>query len=510
MVQPMGTQITCPNCRQPFAAMLEQIIDVGRDPQAKARLLAGRTNLVTCPHCGYQALLSTPLIYHDPAKSLLITFIPMELGLPQQEQERLIGSLTNAVMRSLPQEQRKGYLLTPKTALSMQGLVEMILEADGITREMIEAQRTKMRLIETFLQTDPDQLPDLVAQHDAELDTEFFSMMTATAESAIASGRRDVAEQVLAVREKLLELSTVGQQLLQTAATQEATMQQVAEALNGLGENATHEDFVDLTLELAADEDSDEKLQVLVGLARPVMDYQFFQVLTNRIERAKGDHKAHLTAVRERLLELTNMVDQQNEAVLKQATDTLRAIVNSPDLDSAIRARIELLDDTFLAVLSANIQNAEQKKDVTSAARLKQVFDKVVAILQESAPPAIQFINQLMQQQDVAEARRMLNERAHEFGPELVQWMDMLTEDLAARGNNMALDRLNELRQEAVQALAVAGMQAGPADDGRSQPQRQPRVTPMPHAQQSAPAPDQASKAGLILPFSARKRSKKQ
>src|SRR5579871_2726294 len=112
MNQPRGTQINCPNCRQPFTAILEQIIDAGRDPQAKARLLSGRTNLVVCPHCGYQTMLSTPLVYHDANKQLLILHIPMELNLPQREQDKLIGNLSNAVINSLPQDQRKGYLFT--------------------------------------------------------------------------------------------------------------------------------------------------------------------------------------------------------------------------------------------------------------------------------------------------------------------------------------------------------------------------------------------------------------
>ncbi len=493
MVQPLATQITCPNCRQPFSAVLEQIIDVGRDPQAKARLLAGRTNLATCPHCGYQSMLSTPLIYHDPAKQLLIVYVPMELGLPQQEQERVVGSLTNAVMNSLPADQRKGYLLTPKTALSMQGLMETILEADGITKDMIEAQRQKMRLVETFLQVDPEELPGLVKEHDDMIDEEFFAMLNSTAESAIASGRRDVAEQVLGLRERLLELSTKGQELLQTAATQEADIQEVADALNALGDKATHEDFANLALELASNGD-DEKLQVLVGLARPAMDYQFFQILGKQIEQAGSDEeKQWMSAVRDRLLELTNMVDKQNEAVLKQAADTLRAIANSADIDAAIRSRLELLDDTFLAVLAANIRNAEQNKDLLSAARLKTVFDKVVAILQESAPPAIQFINELMQQENIDDAQQKLRERAQEFGPELVTWMDALTEDLAARGNNMALDRLKQLRGEAAKVLAV-----GESPNGKEQ-------------QQETPEDVSRTKSGLIIPFSPRsKRSRKE
>ncbi|MCC7447298.1 MAG: CpXC domain-containing protein [Anaerolineae bacterium] len=512
MVQSLGTQITCPNCRQPFTAPIEQLIDVGRDPQAKARLLAGRTNVAICPHCGYQVALSTPLVYHDPAKELLLLYVPMELGLPKAEQERIIGNLTKAVMNSLPADQRKGYLLTPKTMLTMQGMVETILEADGVTKEMLEAQRAKLRLVETFLQVDPEQLPDLIHEHDDKIDEEFFAMMAATAESAIAGGRRDIAEQILALREQILQLSTVGQELIQEAGQQEETIQKVANRLNALGEQATHDDFIDATLELAAD-GSDQTLQALVGLARPVMDYQFFQILSNRMDQATGDEKTQIASVRDRLLELTNIVDQQNQAVVQQAADTLRGILTSSDMDQAIRERIELLDDTFLAVLSANIQNAEQTKDLMSAARLRSVFDKVVSILQENAPPVIQFINELMQQQNFDDARAKLDARAAEFGPDLLQWIDMLSQDLASRGNNMALNRLMQLREAAVQALAVAGMQADPGDgaqpvnpfqrNAQMQPQRAPE--PEPPAESG-----EERKSGIILPFSSRKRSRKE
>src|SRR5713226_9408042 len=170
-----GTPVTCPNCRQPFTAQLEQIIDVQRDLQGKARLLAGRTNLVKCPHCGYQFMLAAPLVYHDAAKELLLIYIPMELGLPQREQDRLIGSLSNAIMNSLPQ-----------------------------------AQRATMRLVETILQTDHHSLHDVIQQHDAEIDAECFTMLSATAEAALASGRRDVAEQALNLRDTLLEQTTAG------------------------------------------------------------------------------------------------------------------------------------------------------------------------------------------------------------------------------------------------------------------------------------------------------------
>src|SRR5512139_4048578 len=48
MARPASTSITCPSCSRPFGAILEQLLDVGRDPTAKERLLSGRVNLITC------------------------------------------------------------------------------------------------------------------------------------------------------------------------------------------------------------------------------------------------------------------------------------------------------------------------------------------------------------------------------------------------------------------------------------------------------------------------------
>mgnify|MGYP001816402809 CR=1 FL=1 len=86
MGRPIPTPVNCPNCRQPFSALLEQLIDVTRDPESKQRLLSGRVNQIVCPNCGFNGAASTPILYHDHSKELLVAFVPMELCLGQVEQ----------------------------------------------------------------------------------------------------------------------------------------------------------------------------------------------------------------------------------------------------------------------------------------------------------------------------------------------------------------------------------------------------------------------------------------
>lgn len=487
MFQSGGRQIQCPNCHQPIAVQIEQVIDGGRDSQAKARLLSGRLNVAVCPNCGYEFRITAPLVYHDGGKELLLINIPMELGLPQAEQERIVGSMTRAIVDSLPQEQRKGYLLTPRNTLTMQGMIDTILEADGITREMVEARRAKLRLAEQFLQTDPEQWPTMAQEHDAEIDEEFFTLLVASAQGAAANGRADIADQLMLLREALLQSTTVGQALLGEVEQQEQMIQEVSQDLTTLGDDVRRENFVDLAVRYAALDDADERLQVLVGLVRPALDYQFFQVFAERIEQAADDdERAMLTDVRDHLLQLTEAVDAHTQNTLQASANVLQTILDAPDIPAAIRASANQIDDTFMAILTSNIQNAEQTGNLILAGRLKEVFDVVMNMLQENAPPPIRFINDMMRQPNIEDARAMLVQRAHEFGQELLDVMDVLLEQLGERGENPTVARLRELRRSAEQVLSGT-------PDGNAG---------------GSPASEEPKQSPIIIPFSARRRKR--
>lgn len=444
-----GTPISCPNCGQRFAANIESIVDGGRDPGAKARFLSGRTNVVQCPNCGVVVQLAVPLVYHDHTKELLVIFFPPNLNLPTQEREKIVGEMTRAIMNSLPQEDRKGYLFKPIQPLTYEGMVELVLEKEGITKEMIQQQRDKMRLVEQFLMADAATLPDLAQQYDSQLDAEFFQMMTLSAEAALASGRRTTAEEMLDKRDQLVALSSYGQQAMQSAQQQEAVVMEVANWLQQRQQNLSIDEFIDYLEKVGG---SDDHLQALVGLVRPTFNYQFFSALDQRIQNSDGQQAQVLTEVRDRLLELTSAMDQQQQAMVQQAQMVLRDILNAPDQDQAIIERITMIDDMFLQVLQATIQAADQRGDLLLSARLKAVYDKIVGHLQASAPPEVRFINDLLRS-DPLEAKLMLSERAAEFGIPLVDYMDALIENLAGQGAEEMADRLVELRDAALKVL---------------------------------------------------------
>jgi hypothetical protein len=117
-------------------ADVQQLFDLADNPTDKQKLLSGAVNVAHCPNCGFEGQLATPLVYHDPEKELLLTFFPSEMGMAMGDQERVLGPMIKQVVDRLPQEKRKAYLLQPKAMLTYQTLVEKILEADGITKEI--------------------------------------------------------------------------------------------------------------------------------------------------------------------------------------------------------------------------------------------------------------------------------------------------------------------------------------------------------------------------------------
>ncbi len=163
---------------------------------------------------------------------------------------------------------------------------------------------------------------------------------------------------------------------------------------------------------------------------RPAFDYNFFQELSAKMAATEGEERELLEGLRQDLLEMTTALDQQTQAVLQRAAETLRFIVNAEDIDAAIRPRMDQIDDTFLAVLQANISNAEEHQDLQTSARLKQVLEKVLEILRDAAPPQIRFINELMTAPTEEEARAVIEAQAGQYGPELLELMEAVAQDL--------------------------------------------------------------------------------
>ncbi|MDY7039492.1 MAG: CpXC domain-containing protein [Chloroflexota bacterium] len=432
---PQVVSVTCPSCSSRFAAPIQNVIDVGRHPELKGMLLRGQLNVAVCPQCGTTGMLNVPFVYHDAANELLLVLTPNDLNLSSDAQQRLIGDMTNAIMNSIPQKQRKAYLLQPKIFLTLTGLMEAILQADGITSEMLDAQRARARLIDQFLQVSDDvELRSLVVEHDEHLDYDFFASITASIDAALAGGQSALAEHLSALRDKLLEMSSLGH-----------TIEAQREALASLGEEVTRDEL----LEKITNAQEDGVVEVLIAAVRPLVDYKFFQILTNRIEAADEQEAERLKQLRTNILEITKRLDAQAQIELQEAASLLYEIWTSENREQAIRAHLDEIDDLFLTVLSANIQGAQEAGELAEAEDLTNLMRLIFDIVEESAPPQIRLINQLLRAEFPKGTEALLRENITQVNSELLEIMDTLGGDMEASGRGEVSKRVEKIRRQA-------------------------------------------------------------
>jgi hypothetical protein len=418
------TQISCPRCRQMIAANVEQLFDVTYEPASKQRLLSGQSNHAHCPHCGYEGRLATPVIYHDNEKELLLTFFPPELGLPLNEQEKMMGPLIKQVMDRLPPEKRKGYLLNPQANFTYESMLETILNKDGISSEMIKAQQERIMLIEKLLQmTSADARLELIKQNEKNIDEQFFGLFSRIAQNAMQSGQEPIARALIELQKQLLDETAFGRELKESVGEVEAATKVLQEA----GRSLTREKLLDFVLEAQ----SDARIRAYVSLARGGMDYVFFQNLTEKIDKATGDEKARLESIREKVLGFVAEVDKQMEARFKQAQDFVEAILKQEDVEKATQENLDGFTQDAAEVVNRLLQQASEKNDYTRMGKLQ----KMVQVLQTASapPPEVAFIEQLLQAPDDAALEQMLTENDAIVNQEFVEALSGLVAQMEAQ-----------------------------------------------------------------------------
>jgi len=183
-------------------------------------------------------------------------------------------------------------------------------------------------------------------------------------------------------------------------------MEAAAKSLQEAGQGLTREKLLDFVIASP----NDARLKAYVQVARGGMDYSFFQLLTDKIEKAAGDEKAKLEAIREKLLDITNEMDRQMEARYKQAQEFVEKILAQADVEKAARDSLEGFTQDAVEIVQTMLRQASEQNDYTRMGKLQ----KMAQVLQEaSAPPAeVAFIEQLLDAPDDAAIEKMLSGNA--------------------------------------------------------------------------------------------------
>jgi Mg2+ and Co2+ transporter CorA len=216
-------------------------------------------------------------------------------------------------------------------------------------------------------------------------------------------------------------------------------MEAAQKSLQEAGKGLTREKLLDIVLESA----TDTRLKAYVSLARGGMDYQFFQLLTDKIDKAAGDEKSNLETMREKLLEFTNEIDKQIEARYKQSQEIVENILAQDDIVKAIQDNAQNITQDVVDIANQMLKQASDKNDYARMGKLQKMIE---VLRQASTPPEVEFIEHLLDAPDDATLEQMLEANKDMVNDDFMQALIGLVAqvDQAAEQGNPEAQALSE------------------------------------------------------------------
>lgn len=424
-------QLGCPHCQTVFQSNVTTLVDASQQPELKKALLAGRHNIAICPTCKTATMIAAPLVYHDADKQVCMVYIPTELNLSSEEQERFIGSSTSAISQNMAPDTPRAHLLTPHRFMSLESLTDALLEADGIPREAVEQHRGYINLISALAEAinDEERLAHLVEEHRSELTYEFFTILNAFIDASNQDNEYASAHLLSQLREKLGELT-------------------------GTGEAGSDRSSPDLEQTFERLEQApDEALEEILAEVRPMIDYAFFQAWTTRIgaleQSGQKEEAQRLAARRTRVAETVERMDREAYSMLEASTNLLREVIEAPDMAATLWAQGDRVNEAFMMVLSANLESARKEEREDMVARMEELMQVAVEIIQSKLPPEERLINELLLAETTEARAAILQQNRDSVTTAFVKKLNELSAEQEKRGNADIASRLRQVARQA-------------------------------------------------------------
>ncbi len=444
---PTGAQVQCPNCGTPYVVPIFSIIDLGLNPELKQALLGGQVNAAICPNCGVGGPLSAPLMVHVPEKQWLGVLMPPEARLNDLQRQKVIGEMTQTLMRKLPQEQRKGYMLQPKQFADWNRFSEQLWEFEGVSAETLRRQRSQTELLQSLLGLADDRKAlELALGRSGDLvDRQFFALLDRLMMLMNAQGQEGEADRFLALRNHLLELTPAGKEV---AAQQE----RIRAVLTSITPETTREQLLDMLVDLWRQQPDGRDVGGAVIMGLPTLfDYDFLLRLSERIDQTSDPaEKQDLEQIRQMVTTAQEQVQQSRQMVVQQAQQVLQEVLGAEDAEATLRQYVDYIDEVFLSLLANSAQQAERNNSTAAARRLRSIYETALRVIEEGMPPEVQLLNRLLSAGDSkADLNTLLEENRAALTPDFIETLRRVESEMRDTGRPAMADRVKSIRAQA-------------------------------------------------------------
>jgi hypothetical protein len=212
-------------------------------------------------------------------------------------------------------------------------------------------------------------------------------------------------------------------------------------------------------LDLMVDSPSETRLATFVSLTRRGMDYEFFQILSGRIDQAEGEEKQKLVDLRKKLLDLTSEIDKQMQEEAKAAKQLLDQVLAADDVEAATQEVLPAINEYFVEALKTEQEAARQSADLTRIGKL----GRIAKIIEEASapPPEIELIEKLMAASDETARQKLLEENSNLVSDEFIQALSTLaTQNSDNRQSPEMTAKMEEIYRSALRYSMQANLKS--------------------------------------------------
>jgi hypothetical protein len=187
-------------------------------------------------------------------------------------------------------------------------------------------------------------------------------------------------------------------------------------------------------------------MATLVRLARSGMDYNFFQILTGKIDQATGEEKDRLSKLRDTMLKMTAEIDLEMQEQVGRIQQVIKKLVESPDIEKTTEQVLPAVNDMFIDVLQKMMDDARQKADL----ELLSKYQKIVEVIQKAStpPPEYELLEKLLATETEEQMKVILDEKPELITGELQQLLaGLLAQAESQKEDPQVVERLRMINR---------------------------------------------------------------
>jgi hypothetical protein len=324
-----------------------------------------------------------------------------------------------------------------------------VLETEGVTPDMIAHQQEQAELLQKLLTVDTEEVNSIIKEREDDIDEGFFVLLRTLLDAAEQANQEDQAIKLINLQAKLYRQTEFGRHL--------EKQQQVLRAFNQDVQKSGGLDPKLLLKYVLANREDEQLIKSLVSIGRPAFNYEFFILLSERIDKREksGINTEELYGLREQLLQLQEEMEKESRRLIENAQKTLNQMVEASDREKAVRSNISKVDNLFMHLLTSSIEESKRRGDSNRLTTLEEIHKLIIEEMDRQAPPEIRLINNLLLTPNEEEQLKLLEENEHLVTPELSQMLDLIGEEAEGSGGEELKKRLNQVKGLIQRSLSV-------------------------------------------------------